>query len=200
MDSKKARKVLRGSVVGLAFASVLVLAQPAEAVSKAPSVAGTSTGCPGGVSLTQTSGYRDMWGNVVVQTAGPTVYRSPCFSGTQNVRVTHRLYRFQNGGWREDRAVWGDGGQYGINLPVNTSFRFSSWGPSLLQNTAYTITVFVEWRTSTGQPLGTYAGWFNSQGDYYCQLNNGCHRWQHPTLGAGVMICGPCYETTYLIT
>jgi hypothetical protein len=138
MDSKKARKVFRGVAVGLAFASVLVLAQPAGAVTT------RTTGCPGAVSLTQTTAYYDMWGMPVVLAAGPRVYRSNCSTGTQIVRVTYRLYRFENQTWREDRAVWGDGNQNGITLYPNTSYRFSNWGPSVTLNTAYAVTVFIE--------------------------------------------------------
>jgi hypothetical protein len=195
MNSKRARRLLRVMAVSLGLATFLVVAQPAQAFTPA------SSRCPGPASFSKTAAYSDMWGNAVLQVTGPTVYRSSCSSGTQIVRVIYRLYRLNNNGtYVQDRAVWGDGGQNGRSLGPGGSYKFLNWNPSVMSNQAYGVTIFIEWWNTTGTQLGTYTAWYNQQGDFSCETRSGCHRWQHPTLGAGAMVCGPCYDPTYLIT
>jgi hypothetical protein len=159
----------------------------------------SATGCTGRVDTPKNVAYEN-WGAGIVAFQARDVYRTDCVpSANERIRIIYRLYRFNGTGWTLDRSVWGNGGSAGVTVRPGYKYTFTGWSPSIATQTAYSLDMTVEWWNASGtSKLGSTYIDFNAISDYACGAP--CHLWNHPTLGGGVMNCGPCWDSRWLVS
>ena len=168
---------MKGLVLAGALASVLTFG-PTPAVS-AYTVSNQS--CPGAVQVPRANGYGSY---MMVDFPRRYVWRSACSNAAQIIKVTYRLWALNlQTGWfklteltRTGQAPVGSQGVWIDNFVTGVLYKYVS------------ADVNVEWRTSSGQFLGSSYLNYNSAGDYSC-IAGPCGIFANePTMGAGLAL------------
>jgi hypothetical protein len=161
-----ATRLARGILVaGLAGAFALGATLPAQAYTY------STSGTPGYVGVTQTSGYgRTTYdANQNRIDSGPiTVYRSSGYSGTQIVTITWAAFHWTAaGGWTRETSgtdTWTlYPGQYAPDL---------GWHYDTNLGGAYATNITVTWKTPAGAFIGQKFDAYTQASDYYCTNGN----------------------------
>jgi hypothetical protein len=119
------------------------------------------------------AGSSNFWQSTI-NVAGPTVYRSRTYAGTQTVRVTRYIYKTSPTNWGELYNGWSLADSRTTSAPIRPGYRrtFSSWNFQANPFFNYRVVLKVSYYTAAGRFLSSILTDYNHTGDYQCDTDN----------------------------